>query len=244
MMTGRVWITGAGSGIGEALAEVLAGGGATVIASGRRAEPLDALARRHATIQCYRLDVTDRDAVTRAASDIGPVDTAILCAGTHRPTPAQDFDAATVRQLVETNLMGSVHCIEALLPGMLARGCGHLVLVASVAGYRGLPTVAGYSASKAGLIALAESLKLDLDGSGVRVSLINPGFVDTPLTRQNPFPMPDLISAEEAAAAILRGLAGERFETAFPRRFAMAMKVARILPDRWYFAVMHRITGR
>lgn len=243
-MSERIWITGAGSGIGEALAVALAARGAAVIASGRRAAPLLALEQRHPTMTACPLDITDAEAVSQAVAAMGDVDTAILCAGIHLPTPGQSFDAATVRSVVETNLMGSVHCIAALLPGMLARRAGHLVLVASVAGYRGLPTAAGYSASKAGLIALAESLKLDLDGSGVKVSLVNPGFVDTPLTRRNPFPMPDIITAEAAAAAILRGLAGGRFEIAFPARFASVMKLLRMLPDRVYFALMHRLTGR
>ncbi|OAN52385.1 oxidoreductase [Paramagnetospirillum marisnigri] len=242
MMT-RTWITGAGSGIGEALALRLAAEGHSVIASGRRLEPLTELAGRGPGITPLAVDVTDRAAVQAAVSAMGTIDTAILCAGIHTPTPARSFDADTVRRLMETNLMGAVHCIEALLPAMIARGSGHLVLVASVAGYRGLPTAGGYSASKAGLIALAESLKLDLDGSGVRVSLINPGFVDTPLTRQNPFPMPDLVTAGQAAEAILCGLKAGRFETAFPFRFALAMKVLRLLPDRLYFALMHKVTG-
>jgi short-subunit dehydrogenase len=242
-MTARTWITGAGTGIGEALALRLAADGRQVIASGRRIEPLAALAQRRAGITPLTVDVSDRAAVLEAVKAMGEVDTAILCAGIHTPTPARSFDAGVVRDLMETNLMGAVHCVEALLPGMLARKSGHMVLVASVAGYRGLPTAAGYSASKAGLIALAESLKLDLDGSGVRVSLINPGFVDTPLTRANPFPMPDLITAEQAAEAILRGLKTGRFETAFPFRFALVMKLLRLLPDRLYFALMHKATG-
>jgi len=242
-MTTRTWITGAGSGIGEALALRLAADGHAVIASGRRLEPLAGLARRQSGITPLTVDVTDRAAIAGAVATMGTVDTAILCAGLHTPTPAQSFESRVVRELVEVNLMGAVHCIEALLPAMIERGSGHLVLVASVAGYRGLPTAGGYSASKAGLIALAESLKLDLDGSGVRVSLINPGFVDTPLTRRNPFPMPDLITAEQAADAILRGLKTGRFETAFPTRFALAMKLLRLLPDRLYFALMHKVTG-
>ncbi|HIJ62633.1 MAG TPA: SDR family NAD(P)-dependent oxidoreductase [Rhodospirillaceae bacterium] len=243
-MSERIWITGAGSGIGEALAIAIAGRGASVIASGRRAAPLKALEQRHPAISALPLDVTDAEAVTRAVAGMGRVDTAILCAGTYLPTPGQSFDAATVRGLMETNLMGTVHCVAALLPGMLARRAGRLVLVASVAGYRGLPTAAGYSASKAAVIALAESLKTDLEGSGLRVNLVNPGFVDTPLTRQNSFPMPDLISAEAAAATILRGLAGRRFEIAFPARFAAVMKLLRLLPDRAFFAVMNKVAGR
>lgn len=243
-MTERIWITGAGSGIGEALALLLARSGARIIASGRRAEILDILAQRHPAITPLALDVTERGSVAVAVSAMEAIDTAILCAGTHLPTPADAFDAATVRALMETNFMGIVHCVEALLPDMLARGQGHLVLVASVAGYRGLPTAAGYSASKAAVIALAEALKLDLDGTGVRVSLVNPGFVDTPLTRKNPFPMPDIITADDAALIIARGLASNRFEIAFPRRFATVMKLLRILPDRLYFPLMHKVTGQ
>jgi len=243
-MTARVWITGAGSGIGAALAQRLAAKGDDVVASGRRPHPLAALASSHpGRIRPMPVDVTDRDAVVRTVKAMGAVDMAVLCAGDHRPTPAQDFDAETVRHLLEVNLMGTVHCVEALLPAMLERRRGHLVLVASVAGYRGLPTAAGYSASKAAVIALAESLRLDLAGSGVRVTLVNPGFVDTPLTRRNSFAMPDIISPAAAADHVLRGLDGNGFEIAFPRRFALAMKLLRILPDRVYFPLMRKVTG-
>ncbi|CDK99993.1 putative metabolite dehydrogenase, NAD-binding [Magnetospirillum gryphiswaldense MSR-1 v2] len=243
-MTARVWITGAGSGIGAALAQRLAATGNDVVASGRRPQPLAALAASYpGRIRPMPVDVTDRDAVARTVKAMGAVDMAVLCAGDHRPTPAQAFDAETVRHLLEVNLMGTVHCLEALLPAMLERRRGHLVLVASVAGYRGLPTAAGYSASKAAVIALAESLRLDLAGSGVRVTLVNPGFVDTPLTRRNSFAMPDIISPATAADHVLRGLDGNGFEIAFPRRFALAMKLLRILPDRVYFPLMRKVTG-
>lgn len=243
-MTASVWITGAGSGIGAALAQRLAAKGDDVVASGRRPQPLAALAALYpGRIRPMPVDVTDRDAVVRTVEAMGAVDMAILCAGDHRPTPAQAFDAETVRHLLEVNLMGTVHCVEALLPAMLARRRGHLVLVASVAGYRGLPTAAGYSASKAAVIALAESLRLDLADSGVRVTLVNPGFVDTPLTQRNSFAMPDIISPAAAADHVLRGLDGNSFEIAFPRRFALAMKLLRILPDRVYFPLVRKVTG-
>lgn len=242
-MNGPIWITGAGSGIGLALAEALARQGQSVITSGRRAEPLRTLAERHSTVIPRPVDVTDLDAVRRVVADMGAVETAILCAGTHQPTPATAFDAQDVRRLMEANLMGIVHCVEALLPGMLARKRGRLVLVASVAGYRGLPTAAGYCASKAAVIALAESLRLDLTGTGIDVRLVNPGFVDTPLTRRNPFPMPDIISAEQAAGHILDGLARDGFEIAFPRRFALVMKLLRLLPDRLFFPLVRKVTG-
>lgn len=242
---GGVWITGAGTGIGAALARHLGVVGWPVTASGRRAAPLQALAAQIPCCVPLPLDVTDRAAVQAAVAAMEPSlpMMAVLCAGTHHPTPADSFSAPAVRDLMETNLMGIVHCVEALLPLYRARGQGHLVLVASVAGYRGLPTAAGYCASKAAVIALAEALRLDLADSGVRVTLVNPGFVDTPLTQQNPFPMPDLITAEAAAQAIVRGLERGPFEIAFPSRFAAAMKLLRLLPDRWYFAAIRRFTG-
>jgi len=240
----KVWITGAGSGIGQALALRLAARGHSVIATGRRAGPLQALHDHDASITAMPLDVTDGIAIEQALAAIPCPDIAVLCAGTHSPTPGQAFDAGRVRQLVETNLLGTVNCLGSLLPRMLARGTGHIVIVASVAGYRGLPTAGGYCASKAGLIALAESLRLDLSGTAVHVQLVSPGFVDTPLTRANPFPMPDIITADAAARAIEQGMARpERFEIAFPWRFALVMRTLRLLPDAWYFPLMHKVTG-
>lgn len=245
---GAVWITGAGSGIGQAVAERLASApdAPALVVSGRRSEPLQALADRWPGITPVSLDVTDRAAVQAAVAALDdriPVGLALLCAGTHTPTPATAFDAAMVRTLVDTNLMGIVHCVEALLPRMLARRSGTLALVASVAGYRGLPTAAGYAASKAAVIALAEALRLDLLGTGVAVRLINPGFVDTPLTRQNSFPMPDIISAARAADHVVHGLLGPSFEIAFPRRFALVMKLLRLMPNRLYFPLIRKVTG-
>lgn len=239
----RVWITGAGSGIGEALALALAGQGWQVFASGRRADVLQDLAARSELITAIPLDVTHAQDVEKAVAEMPALDLAVLNAGTHRPTPASDFKASEVRALVETNLLGLANCVAALLPGMLERKSGHLVLVGSVAGYRGLPTAAGYAASKAGVIAMAEALKLDLDGRGVKLQLVSPGFVDTPLTRQNPFPMPDIISAEQAAGMIIRGLDRDLFEISFPRRFALSMKLLRLLPDRLFFPLIHKVTG-
>jgi NADP-dependent 3-hydroxy acid dehydrogenase YdfG len=238
----RAWITGAGSGIGEALALALAGQGWQVFASGRRRDVLLDLAARSEQITAIPLDVTDAEAVEKVVASLPALDLAVLNAGTHRPTPARDFKASDVRALVETNLLGIANCVAALLPGMLERKSGHLALVGSVAGYRGLPTAAGYSASKAGVIALAESLKLDLDGSGVKLQLVSPGFVDTPLTQKNPFPMPDIITAEQAAAKIVAGLGRNVFEISFPRRFAFAMKLLRLLPDRLFFPLVHKVT--
>jgi short-subunit dehydrogenase len=246
---GCVWITGASSGLGRALARRMAADGWTVAASARGAEALAALAKgaedRKGAIRAYPLDVTDAAAVPAVVAaierDLGPIDQAVLNAGTHRPVRAADFRAADFRKLVDLNLMGTVHCLAALLPGMIARRGGHIAVVASVAGYRGLPTSAAYGMTKAGLINMAEALKPELDGLGVRLQVVNPGFVRTPLTDKNPFPMPFLMEVEDAADALYRGLGSERFEIVFPRRFAYMLKVLRCLPAPLAFAITRRL---
>jgi NAD(P)-dependent dehydrogenase (short-subunit alcohol dehydrogenase family) len=237
------WITGASTGIGRALALRLAGDGWRVAASARNA---DALAALGTGIHAYPLDVTDAAACARAAEairrDLGAIDLAVLNAGTHFPTPAAGFDAQAVRGLIEVNLIGAANGLAAILPDMIACRRGRIAVVASVAGYRGLPTASAYCASKAGLIALAESLKFDLDPLGVKIQVINPGFVRTPLTDRNPFPMPFLMEVEDAVTRILRGLESDRFEIAFPRRFVWLLKALRLLPDRLYFALLRQAT--
>lgn len=243
------WITGASSGIGRALALRLAREGAPVVASARNAEALAALEREGAgRIIASPLDVTDHAAVAAAVAAIegthGPIARAILNAGTHVPMSADDFSAATVRALIDINLMGAANALEALLPRMAARRAGHIAVVASLAGYRGLPTAAAYGASKAAVINLCEALKPDCDRLGIKLQLVDPGFVDTPLTRRNDFAMPFLMPVEAASEALARGLASRRFEIVFPRRFAAIMKLMRILPYRLYFAAVRRTTGK
>jgi short-subunit dehydrogenase len=192
------------------------------------------------------LDVTEaaaiRAAVARLEADIGPIGHAILNAGTHAPLAVRKFDVAVFEQLFRLNVLGTANSIAAVLPGMLARATGEIAIVASAAGYRGLPTAAAYGASKAALINMAEALKLDLAGTGVGIRLINPGFVRTPLTDRNPFPMPFLIDAETAARRIFDGLAGGAFEITFPRRLTWILKLLRILPYRLYFPLVRRLT--
>ncbi|GHD40448.1 oxidoreductase [Thalassobaculum fulvum] len=224
--------------------------GWTVAASARDAKALDrvAAAAVGGRIVPVPLDVTDlaacRAAVGRVEEEIGPVVTAVLAAGTHIPVAAAAFDAATVRKLVEVNLMGVVNAVDAVLPSLIERRAGRLAIVSSVAGYRGLPTAAGYGATKAGLINFAESLKFDLDRLGIVTQVVCPGFVRTPLTDRNPFPMPFLMEVEDAAERLYRGLQGNAFEIAFPWRFALILKLLGLLPDALYFALMHRATGK
>ena len=244
-----VWITGASSGIGQALARRMAADGWTVAASARSVDALNALAAEPTagSIHPYALDVTDhaacRTTATAIEHDLGAIGTVVLAAGLHIPTVAKEFDVSGIRSLVDINLMGVVHCVDAVLPALIGRGAGRLAIVASVAGYRGLPSAAGYGATKAALINFAEALKFDLDHHGITTQVVCPGFVRTPLTDRNPFPMPFLMEVEDAAERLYRGLRGTGFEITFPRRFALILKFLGILPDRLYFWLMHKGTG-
>jgi short-subunit dehydrogenase len=180
-------------------------------------------------------------AVERIEGRIAPIALALLNAGSHRPVYADRFDAADFRELAELNLFGTVSCLAALLPRFIARRSGHIAIVASVAGYSGLPTASAYGMTKAGLINMAEALRPELSALGIKLQVVNPGFVRTPLTDRNEFPMPFLIEPEDAAAAIERGLAGGRFEIAFPRHFVLMMKLLRLLPYWLFFAVTRRL---
>ncbi len=251
-MTGVAWITGASSGLGEALARRLARDGWQVAASARSADKLVDLERAAAdhpgSILAVPLDVTDaaatEAAVARIENDLGPIDQAVLNAGTHKPVRAAALKVEDFRALAELNLMGTVHGLVPLLAAMTARGRGRVAIVASVAGYRGLPTSAAYGMTKAGLINMAEALKPELDRFGVTLQLVNPGFVRTPLTERNAFPMPFLMDVDDAAAALQRGLQSDRFEIVFPRRFAYLMKILRCLPAPLAFALTRRLVLR
>ena len=247
MTPGVAWITGAGRGIGRALALALAREGWRVAASARTAADLDSLAAQAPanSVLPLVLDVTDRasmgPAVRRIEAELGPLDLAVMNAGTHAPDSAESVSSDVFRYLLDINVMGVVNGLEAVLPGMRARRRGRVAVVSSLAGYRGLPSASAYGATKAALINMAEALEPELRRDGIRLSLINPGFVDTPLTRRNDFPMPFLISAERAAHDIMVGLSSSRFEIAFPWRFAFLMKCLRLLPNRLYLAMTRRL---
>jgi short-subunit dehydrogenase len=238
-----VWITGASSGIGRALALKLARQGRKVAVSARSAEALASLAAENANISAWPLDTTDASACEACVAAIeaahGAIALAVLNAGTHTPTPAKDFKVADARRLVEINLMGTIHALAPLL----ARRTKHVAVVASVAGYSGLPTAAIYGATKAALINCCEALKPECDALGMKLQLVDPGFVRTPLTDKNEFPMPFLMELDDAVEAFARGLASDRFEIVFPRRFALILKFLRILPYGLYFRLVRQITG-
>jgi NAD(P)-dependent dehydrogenase (short-subunit alcohol dehydrogenase family) len=249
---GVAWITGASSGIGAALARKLAGDGWRVAVTARSADDLRALADDCAglpgEILVHPGDTTDAARMARVVADIeadaGAIALAVLNAGVYLPVDGTAPDLKAFQKSFDVNLGGTVNCLVPLVEAMRGRGRGQLALVASVAGYGGLPTSAAYGATKAGLINLAEALKFDLDRIGVRIQIVSPGFVDTPATKDNPFPMPHLMQVEDAATRLHDGLKRRgNFEITFPRRFTWQLKALQLLPYRWYFALLSRTTG-
>jgi NAD(P)-dependent dehydrogenase (short-subunit alcohol dehydrogenase family) len=243
-----VWLVGASTGIGRATAAQLHAQGARVVVSARNAQALDEFVAGHPGSQAIALDSTNRQAVHAAARQLegehGRIDQVVYCAGTYSAMRATDFNLDAALHHQQVNYVGALYLIDAVLPLLLAqadRGApAHLSLMASVAGYRGLPKSLAYGPTKAALINLAETLYLDLQERGVAVSVVNPGFVRTPLTAQNDFHMPALISPEEAATALLSGWEAGDFEITFPKRFTLWMKGLRCLHDSAYFALVRR----
>ena len=241
----RVWLIGASSGIGEATARLLMQRGAHVALTSRNQAALTELADGKAHV--VPADVTDRASLLAAFDEVrttlGDIDLALINAGTHQPVRAWELDAEAAEKLVRVNLVGAINASALLAPYFAERGSGRMGITASVAGYGGLPSGLVYGATKAALINFAETLYLDLAPKGVAVHLINPGFVKTPLTDKNDFRMPVLIEADEAARAILAGIARGEFEIHFPKRFTRMLKWLNLLPYRAYFPLVHRITG-
>jgi NAD(P)-dependent dehydrogenase (short-subunit alcohol dehydrogenase family) len=242
----RVWVIGASYGIGAAVTRRLINEGARVAMSARSRDLLDAIAEGTDALVAT-LDVTDAALVRAAADKVlgawGGIDLVVVVAGTHIEMRAESFDLQRAARLVDVNLMGVLNCLDATLPALLAQGRGGIAIVSSVAGYRGLPRALVYGPTKAALINLAESLYLDLAPRKIGVYLVNPGFVDTPLTQKNDFRMPALIPADEAARLTLAGIAAGEFEIHFPKRFTNILRLLRTLPYPAYFAAVRRFTG-
>lgn len=236
----RFWIVGASSGIGAELATQLTDLGGWVAISARREDELNRIA--NGRMRVVPADVTDLDSMIAAADNVreefGAIDVAIFNAGYWAPVKIDEFSSAPFQKSFDTNVMGLVHGIEAVLPQMIEAGGGTIAAVASVAGFRGLPNSSAYGATKAAEINLLESLRGDLAARGVKVQTICPGFVDTPMTSVNKFPMPFMITAEKAAASIVRGLRKEKIENVFPLQVMLMMKLARLVPVRPWAAAL------
>ncbi len=243
----RVWVIGASTGIGAETALLLLKLGARVALSARRQEALDRLSEGKILAFPRSLDITDHASVLQVRDAIvgrwGGVDLLLIVAGGYSEMRADQFDLDAANKLVDLNLRGVLNCLDAVLPMLLAQRSGAIGIVSSVAGYSGLPRALIYGATKAALINLCESLYLDLRPQGIGVHLINPGFVATPLTAENSFPMPALISAEQAAQYMVHGIERGEFHIHFPKRFTNCLRLARLLPYRLYFWLVHKVTG-
>ena len=242
-----VWVIGASSGIGAATARLLLERGASVALSARNLAALQAVSGAAPEAFALALDITEHASVLAARERIlarwPRIDLVLIVAGGYTAMRADSFDLAAANRLLDLNLRGVFNCLDAVLPLLLRQGAGGIGIVASAAGYGGLPKALVYGPTKAALINLTESLYLDLHPRGIGVYQINPGFVDTPLTAGNGFGMPALITPPEAARQLLRGIERGRFHIHFPARFTNCLRLARLLPYRWYFWLARKVTG-
>jgi NAD(P)-dependent dehydrogenase (short-subunit alcohol dehydrogenase family) len=247
-----VWLIGASTGIGFETAKLLIGKGARVAVSARNAAPLQQLAASAPDrVLALPLDITQADQVQATLAQLeskwGALpELTLVVAGTHTEMRAFDFDRAAAQKLLDVNLGGPLNVMQAMLPKLIANAKAgkpaSIGFVASVAGYRGLPKALIYGPSKAALINLTESLYLDLNPLGIGVYCINPGFVDTPLTQKNDFEMPDLMTPQDAAVELVKGLETGDFEITFPKSFTRKMKLVQLLPIGAYFATIRKTT--
>lgn len=239
----RIWIIGASSGIGEACAKALFQAGARVALSSRRVERLVALAGQQNAL-VLPLDVTDQEQIRSAYQTLmqswDGLDLMLFVSGVYAPLRANNFDFEIAQKTIDANLLGPMRAVATVLPAMLKQHAGHIAIVGSVAGYSGLPKALAYGPSKAAIINFCETLYYDLLPQGISVHMISPGFVATEATAQNDFEMPALISAEEAASEILKGIQAGEFDIHFPKRFSGFLKFLRILPYPIYFWIVRR----
>ena len=244
---GHYFITGASAGIGAALAKMLTDDEHSVSAVARRKQRLAAIETATDLFCGCAADVRDADAIAAAVATghdrFGPIDVAILNAGIYVPQDGKHIEPGVYADHMNINYMGVVNALAAVVPQMLAAGRGHIILISSVAGWRGLPKAAAYGPTKAALISLAESLYFDLTPKNIKIQVICPGFVDTEATAVNDFDMPDLMSAETAAQHIIKSMNSDMFLVSFPKSFTRKMKFLKYLPDRLYFSLVGKQTG-
>ena len=240
----KVWITGASSGIGKALAEKFSLEGWKVAVSARRKEILDEMAEKE-NIFSYPLDVTNqnqiKDVFSKIINDFGDLDLCVFSSGTYDPKLEQEINIKQNKFVMETNFFGVLYCIKTVEKYFKEKKEGHISIVSSIAGYRGLPNSSGYGPSKAALTNLTESLYFDFKKHNVRISLVSPGFIKTPLTDKNEFQMPFIKSPEFAAEKMFNGLTKTKaFEIHFPKALTVILKLLRILPYKIYLYLIDK----
>ena len=232
----RYWLIGASEGLGLALAQKLSAAGAELVLSARSPDALaSAVKSLPGKATALTVDVASSDSVAAAAAQLGEVDGVVFLAGVYWPMRAQDWDSKAAEAMADVNFTGCIRAIGAVLPGMVARNSGHVVITGSLSGFRGLPGAIGYAASKAGTMVLAESLYADLRKSGITVQLANPGFIRTRLTAKNSFPMPFIMEPEAAAEIMFRHMQSRRFKISFPTVFSWLFRGGNFLPDALYY---------
>ena len=241
----NIWITGASSGIGKALAIKFANEGWQVAASARRESLLKELSNQYTNIQSFPLDVTDSDKCKSVFKDIVEkfenIEICVFGTGIHDPQSEKKFNLEKIKKIMEVNFFGTMNSINSVYDYFGQRKVGQISIISSVAGYRGLPAAGAYCASKSALTSFTESLHFEMKRKNVRVSLISPGFIKTPMTDQNDFPMPMIKSPEFAADQIYNGLLKKSgFEIHFPKVFTFFMKFLRILPSSIYFRFLEK----
>ena len=244
----KIWITGASSGIGKAVAERFANEGWKVAVSARRKELLDELAK-NPNIASFPLDVTNRNQINEVFKNIldnfGNLDICLFSSGTYEPKDEQNIDPDKIKNVINVNFLGVIDCVKSVEGYFKDRKSGHISIVSSIAGYRGLPNSSGYGPSKAALTNFSESIYFDFKKFGVRVSVVSPGFIKTPLTDKNEFPMPFLKTPEYAAEKIFSGLVkSSAFEIHFPKGLTLTLKFLRILPYKLYLFLVDKLVKR
>lgn len=234
----RYWIVGASEGLGRAVATRMARAGVVPILTARSADRLDELAAElPGEARVVTCDVSDDVDVARAAGEVGEIDGLVYLAGVYWPQGAKAWDRDQVVKMFDINLTGAARVLGHVVPAMVERDRGHIVLTGSLSGFRGLPNSIGYGASKAGLMTLAESMHADLRKTGVDVQLVNPGFIRTRLTDKNDFKMPMIMEPDEAAEAFFAHLNGDGFARNFPRSFGALFRMGNFLPDWLYYRI-------
>ena len=232
----RYWLVGASEGLGREVAFCLSRAGAEVIVSARSEDRLKALVEELPGKASYiTVDVADRAAVEAAAKEAGEIDGVVYLAGVYWPMKAQDWDNEKADMMGEVNFLGASRVVGSVIKDMVAKNAGHIVLVGSLSGFRGLPGAIGYCSSKAGMMSLAESMQADLRTSPIEVQLINPGFIKTRLTEKNDFNMPFIMSPQDAAKEVFEHMNTDNFKKSFPMMFSWVFRLSQFMPDWMYY---------
>ncbi|WP_386629461.1 SDR family NAD(P)-dependent oxidoreductase [Sulfitobacter geojensis] len=234
----RYWLVGASDGLGAALAQKLSRAGAEVVLSARSEEKLaDLVAALPGKASYQTIDVADNDSVKAAADAVGTVDGVVFLAGVYWPFGAKEWNADQAVAMADVNFTGLMRVMGQVVPEMVARDAGHIVITSSLTGFRGLPGSIGYTASKAGTMSLAESMHADLRKTGVQVQVVNPGFIKTQLTDKNDFKMPFLMEPDEAAREVFEHMNTDSFKKSFPWLFSLLFRGSQFLPDWLYYRI-------